>query len=261
MIKLNDEVIEFKHFNDGSTRVEIPIPTSGYATVTWLFDNNEEILSIYYLIRHLMDHKCPVRLNVPYLVNSRQDRVKTEKDVFTLKYFADILNTLNIEQITTFDVHSNVAPALINNLVVQSPRALIQDILNKNKNLVLGYCDEGGFKRYYNMFNVPYIFGCKIRNYETQQIEALQILGNKHLVAGRDVLIIDDIISRGSTTARVYSGLKELGASKIYIYASHVEPTVLDYGLLELTDLVKIYTTNSLWHNIEHPKVEVIRYF
>lgn len=261
MIKLNNEIIDFKSYNDGTTRVTIPVPQTNSAIITWLFDKNEEIISIFYLISHLKAHKCYIKLVVPYLPNSRQDKVKTEEDVFTLKYFCNLLNNLNIDEIETFDVHSSVSPALLNNFINQSPQTLIENILNKNKSLLLAYCDEGGFKRYYNMFNVPYVFGCKIRNYETQKIEYLQILGNKHLLAGRDVLIIDDIISRGSTTRMMYTQLKENGAKDIYIYASHVEPTVLEYGLLDAPDLKKIYTTNSIWRNVEHTKVEVIKKF
>lgn len=261
MIKLNNKIIDFKSYNDGTTRVNIPIPQSKNAIIIWLFDKNEEIISIFYLISHLKTYKCYVKLIVPYLPNSRQDKVKTEEDVFTLKYFCNLLNSLKIDEIETFDVHSSVSPALLNNLTVKSPQALIERILNENKNLLLAYCDEGGFKRYYNMFNVPYVFGCKIRNYETQKIEYLQILGNKHLLAGRDILIVDDIISRGSTTRMMYIQLKESGAKNIYIYASHVEPTVLEYGLLDAPDLKKVYTTNSIWRNVEHPKVEIIQEF
>ena len=59
----------------------------------------------------------------------------------------------------------------------------------------------------------------------------------------------------------MYTQLKENGAKNIYIYASHVEPTVLEYGLLDAPDLKKIYTTNSIWRNVEHPKVEIINEF
>jgi len=261
MIKLNNNIIDFKSYNYGTTRVNIPIPESYHAIITWLFDKNEEIISIFYLISHLKTYKCYVKLIMPYFPNSRQDKTKTEKDVFTLKYFCNLLNSLNIDEIVTFDIHSFVIPALLNNLVVFSPQSLIQNILDNNKNLLLAYCDEGGFKRYYDKFYVPYVFGCKIRNYETQKIEHLQILGNKHLLMGRDALIVDDIISRGSTTRLMYTQLKENGAKDVYIYASHVEPTVLNFGLLDAPDLKKIYTTNSLWRNVNHPKIEVIKEF
>ena len=101
-----------------------------------------------------MVKKCYVKLIVPYLPNSRQDKVKTEEDVFTLKYFCNLLNNLNIDEIETFDVHSSVSSALLNNLIVQSPQLLIENILNKNKSLLLAYCDEGGFKRYWEVYRV-----------------------------------------------------------------------------------------------------------
>ena len=136
MIKLNNKLIDFKSYNDGTTRVSIPVPQSRHAIITWLFDKNEEILSIFYLISHLKTYKCYIKLIVPYLPNSRQDKVKTEEDVFTLKYFCNLFNNLNIDEIETFDVHSSVSPALLNNLTVKSPQALIERILNENKNLI-----------------------------------------------------------------------------------------------------------------------------
>ena len=260
MIKVNNEIIDFKRFNDGTTRVEISIPSTQIAYVTWLYDNNEEILSLYYLISHLKEHHKQIHLKAPFWPNGRQDRVKSNKDVFTLKYCCNLFNSLNIEKIEIFDIHSFVTPALLNNVVVQSPDSLIQNILDNDKNLLLAYCDEGGFKRYYDKFTQPYVFGCKIRNYETQKIESMQILGNTHVIAGRDILIIDDIISRGSTTNMMISQLKEYGAKDIYIYASHVEQTIFNYHLLDRVELKKIYTTNSIYRST-HPKIEIVHTF
>ena len=269
MIKVNGKPIQFPRFNDGSLRLNYGW-ISAQTTITWLYDGNEEeAMLLYYLTRHLRDslHLEHITLNVPYLPEARQDRTKNKNECFTLKYFCEFINSLGFARVKVFDPHSYVCEALLNNLEITSPRALIQDLLDKDKNLLVGACDEGGMKRYCRIFNVPFVFGCKLRNWETQKIESLEIMGATHMVAGRDILLCDDIISRGSTTYMMASQLKDMGANKIYAYVSHLEKTVFGahlngQSLLEIPNLIeKIYTTNSLWRDVEHSKVEVIKEF
>ena len=83
------------------------------------------------------------------------------------------------------------------------------------------------------------------------------------MIAGHDILLCDDILSRGSTIYLAARQLKDMGANDIYVYVSHCEPTVLKpningQSLLDIPDLItKVCTTNSLWRNVENDKVEV----
>jgi hypothetical protein len=66
------------------------------AKIEWFFENNEELITIIYLTKHLRANGVlNIYLNLPYIPNARQDRVKGTEDVFTLKYFADIINYLD----------------------------------------------------------------------------------------------------------------------------------------------------------------------
>ena len=42
---------------------------------------------------------------MPYIPNARQDRVKGPEDVFTLKYFANVINALGFRTVTVLDPH------------------------------------------------------------------------------------------------------------------------------------------------------------
>ena len=46
---------------------------------------------------------------MPYIPNARKDRAHREKDVFTLKYFANIINSLNFDNVYVLNPHSNVS--------------------------------------------------------------------------------------------------------------------------------------------------------
>lgn len=270
MIKLNGELCLFKYYNDGSTRANIDLNLCRETNnkITWLYDNgNEEIVELYYLVKHLHEHNITdIILNLPYIVNARQDRVKNDNEVFTLKYFSDLINSLNFKKVRVYDPHSPVSTALINHTEIEMPVMEMIDVLNHHSSAILAFTDEGGYKRYHSYFQVPFIFGIKERNWETQKIEKLQIAGAKHMIAGHDIIICDDILSRGSTLYMMAKTLKDMGAHNIYAWISHCENTVLGshiqtQSLLDIPDLIeKIYTTNSIWR-AKHPKVEVIRNF
>ena len=70
-----------------------------------------------------------IELNMPYIPNARQDRVKAAEDVFTLKYFAQMINSLGFSKVTVLDPHSYVSEALVDHIEVQTPKANVQKVL------------------------------------------------------------------------------------------------------------------------------------
>lgn len=131
---------------------------------------------------------------------------------------------------------------------------------------MLFYPDEGAMKRYSGMINKPYCFGVKNRDWETGKILSLSVLGQPEEIYGRDVLIVDDICSRGGTFLHSARKLKEIGAKNIYLYVTHCENTILEGECLDEVyrldgDLIRrIYTTDSIFTK-EHPKIEVFKIY
>lgn len=269
MIKMNGKPLVFNHFNDGSFRADInlPEPREGEVTITWLYHSDIEFMYLNYVIQHLRSHfYYDITLELPYVPNCRQDRVKRKEEVFTLKYSCDFINTMSFDRVKIFDPHSSVTPALLNRVIVQYPEAPLRVLATKYPEAVFFMPDEGAMKRYRNYINSFYSFGIKERNYETQAIESLRIAGATHMIPGHDIIIVDDILSRGSTLYAAAKRLKEQGANKIYVWVSHCENTVLQphlngQSLVDIPNLIeKIYTTNSIYTG-KHPKIEVIYKF
>ena len=123
-------------------------------------------------------------------------------------------------------------------------------------NLLLCYPDEGAAKRYSELLDVEYIFCIKHRDWRTGKIERLE-LTTPEKVAGRNVLIVDDICSRGGTFTHTARALKNAGAEDIYLYVSHCENTIFD-GLV-LTDglICHVFTTDSIYRG-EHENITII---
>lgn len=264
MIRLNQEKINAGYFPDGTLLLKQQVPVDFTKersfTIEWLFENNEEMVTLIYLVKHLKSHGITkIHLNLPYIPNARQDRVKGEEDVFTLKYFAEIINDLSFASVTVLDPHSYVAEALIDRIIVQSPKPLVEKVINSldSSCLTMFYPDEGAMKRYSGMFELPYAFGIKKRDWKTGKIQGLSVSGMTEMIEGKDILIVDDICSRGGTFYHSAKSLKELGAGNIYLYISHCENTILEGELLQSGFIEKVFTTNSIFTK-QHEMIEII---
>jgi ribose-phosphate pyrophosphokinase len=108
------------------------------------------------------------------------------------------------------------------------------------------YPDEGAMKRYSDQSEKPYAFGMKKRDWQSGKILGLDIVNAENIV-GKDVLIVDDICSRGGTFFHSAKALKAAGAKSVSLYVTHLEETVT-IGDLPGSDLIDhIYTTESIF--------------
>ncbi|MBQ9140312.1 MAG: ribose-phosphate pyrophosphokinase [Lachnospiraceae bacterium] len=262
MIKINDRQVDLKHFPDGTLLLKELAPDTEKVILSWFFENNEELVALYFLTKHLQAKGIPeIELKIPYIPNARQDRVKAPEDVFTLKYFAQMINELNFSKVTVLDPHSYVSEALIDHIDIQTPKKYVEKVLTRigADNVMLFFPDEGAMKRYSTMFELPYAFGMKKRDWTTGQILGLEAAGQTEVIKGGTVLIVDDICSKGGTFYYSAKALKELGAEKVYLYISHCENSILEGELLKSNLVEKVFTTNSIFTK-EHEKVEVFDY-
>ncbi len=263
MIKINGEPIQIGQFPDGTMLTKIEVPKTEITHMEWFFEEEKETVALWYLVSHLRANGCEkIELYMPYIPNARQDRVKEEKDIFTLKYFANLINSLNFHRVTVLDPHSSVSEALFDRICVQRPKHLIETVIKKieeeeGSKPFLFYPDEGAGKRYSSMIKLPYVFGIKKRDWETGQIQGLDISGDVQSIVQRDVLIVDDICSKGGTFIFSAKKLKELGVKHIYLYITHCENTILEGEVLTEGLFQRVYTTNSIFTK-EHSKIEVI---
>ena len=261
MIRFNGKIIEQNHFPDGTLLIKQD-PTENnlefcYDEIVWLFENNEELITLVYLTKHLHANGIKdIILTMPYIPNARQDRVKMTEDVFTLKYFAEIINNLNFIFVKVLDPHSFVSEALINNIAVETPKRYINQAIEECNPSMLFFPDEGAMKRYSSMAEKEYAFGIKKRDWVTGKIEGLDVAGCVDKIKDSRILIVDDICSRGGTFYHSAKKLKELGAKEIYLYITHCENTILEGELLTSGLIEKVYTTNSIFTK-EHEKIEV----
>lgn len=265
MIELNGKRVVLDRFPDGALllkeNVERDYHSGRSARVTWHFETNEEFVAVIYLVKHLKAHGVSeVHLEMPYIPNARQDRVKTDEDVFTLKYFSEVINWLGFASVTVLDPHSTVSEALFDNIVIQTPRDNVARVIEEigDENLMMFYPDEGAMKRYSALTEKPYAFGIKKRDWATGQIKGLDVSGAVEGIPGNRILIVDDICSKGGTFYHSAKKLKELGAAEIYLYISHCENSILQGEVLTSGLVERVFTTDSILTAV-HDKITVLK--
>lgn len=253
MITVNGIEVDTKStFPDGTLLMKYEYNEKGFHSqidVGWRYENDGELFALICLTKHLPKdrEKC---LTVRYLPHARMDRVKMPEDVFTLKYFCEVINFLGYDKVRVLDVHSNVSLALLNNVEsIDVSKHINQAIYNckNNDNFILYFPDEGAMKRYSENCGLPYTFGIKKRRWEDGKILGVQI-ADPELVSGKDILIVDDICSRGGTFYHSAKALKEAGAANISLYITHCENTILEGEIFTSGLINNVYTTDSLIH-------------
>ena len=169
---------------------------------------------------------------MPFLYESRQHK-RTARESLDCALALQEMVRMGVDNIITFDAHDprvqNAIP--LNGFeTVQPTYQFIKGLLNHVKGLTLDADhmmvvspDEGGMSRAIYMANVLGLdmgMFYKRRDYTKvvdgrNPIVAHEFLGSD--VAGKDVIIVDDMISSGESVLEVAAGLKKRNAGKIFI--------------------------------------------
>jgi len=259
MVKLlvNQEEVKYATtiFPDGTSQVwKIELPRdidNSLIQVKWLFENEAELIHVCQLVQLLKAEACTINtLHVPYLPYGRQDKEISNGQSFALNTFKTILLSLGINNIVTFDAHSN------SEYISSIPATKFhKSIFNHD---VVCFPDKGAAVRYGTadaFGNEPIIYCEKIRNQATGEITGLKVVGaTPDLLFNKRVLIVDDICDGGMTFIKVAEALKTFNPLQIDLAVSH---GLFSKGERVLKDagISNVFTTNSLLRNPEGFKV------
>ena len=273
MLSVNNEIVKIEKFPDGTPKINLKgfnIDQKGrVVNIDWKYESNDELMYLIMIKKHLdeLDICSEITLLLLYVPNSRMDRTRSNKEIFTLKYFCETINWLHFDAVYTLDNHSDVSTALLDRCRNFNPSDYIDAVLwqvDDVDNTILYFPDAGSCKRYTGLFtDIPYCYGEKNRDWKTGKILGLDVRTNGIELKGKDILMIDDIISYGGSFFYSAKTLKELGVNKIYAYATHTENSVLDHEKgtliksLENGTVERLFTTNSLFTG-KHDKITVL---
>lgn len=206
---------------------------------------------------------------MPMLYEGRQHR-RTARESLDCAMALQELTNMGVTNIITFDAHDprvqnaiplggfdNVQPTY------QMIKALIRnvpDVVIDREHVMVVSPDEGGMGRciyYSSVLGLELGMFYKRRNYSVvvngkNPIEAHEFLGKN--IKGKDLILVDDMISSGESMLDIAAKLKEKGANRIFIFSTFglfVEGLEKfdDYYKKGLID--KIFTTNLIYSTPE----------
>lgn len=168
-------------------------------------------------------------LFLPYFPGARQDRPMIVGEPLTCKIYADIINNLKFHNVTIFDPHSFVTPALINNCNVINNHSFVSAALIKiggyEKDTVIISPDAGSNKKIMDLakdLSLTEVVKCdKERDVSTGKIKSFSVYSDD--LQKKDCIIVDDICSNGGTFLGLAKELKKKNAGNLYLIVSHGE--------------------------------------
>lgn len=191
-----------------------------------------------------------LNLVIPYFGYSRKERMSQLGEPISAKLIANTLQIFPVNKIITVDLHSPVIQGFFNIPVINvSTTELLAKEFKKLrvKNLVVISPDIGGTKRARNfasLLDAPVAIIEKHRlASKNDKIKLLNLIGE---VKNKNILIVDDLISTGSTMAEAIRLLKNNGGKNIFIAVSHIVVPSEVKKTLEKMPVQKIFTTNSV---------------
>ncbi|MCH9613210.1 MAG: Ribose-phosphate pyrophosphokinase [Chlamydiia bacterium] len=196
---------------------------------------------------------------LPYYGYCRQDRKDKGRVPITAKLVADMLETAGVDRVVTMDLHASQVQGFfdipVDNLYA---RPILVDAAKRLLEHPVVVTPDVGSIRLANIMahalETEFAIVDK-RRINSDKVESGALIGS---VKDRDVLLVDDMVSTGSTLKAAANVCREAGAKRIYAAVTH--------GLL-LGDIFSdsaierliITDTISLPSDVNREKVEILR--
>jgi ribose-phosphate pyrophosphokinase len=185
---------------------------------------------------------------IPYFGYARQDRKDEGRVPITAKLVANVITTAGADRVLAIDLHAHQLQGFFDIPVDHLTGELVLSKYfwdRKIKNLTVVSPDVGNMKtasRYTAHLGGQLAIVHKKR-ISGSQVEAGEIIGE---VRGRNILMCDDIIATAGTICSAAALVKERGAEKIYVGATHGVFAPQAYERLFKAPIDEVVVTNTI---------------
>ncbi len=236
---------------------------------------DKRIFELVLILSRLKKVTKNVELFVPYLPYARQDRENKIGEAVSADVLCGLLKYFGVKKLITYDCHFLTKPGNFtrNGLMIENKSAghklfsyakkYFAEENTKEKFTVISP-DEGSS---YFIENAKGHVGHSLKKvrHESKTVEKTSIYADIHTmegeidVKGKNVCILDDMISTGGTIIRAIEHLKSRGAKKIIVGATHVifaGEKIAEKIIKASCD--KIFVTNSIIFS-NNNEVEILK--
>jgi len=218
---------ETKIFPDGESKITLrKIPKKSVILVVQstyppVDTNLLQVLSIISQVRKISSRTFAI---IPYMGYARQDKQFLSGEVITMSVVAKMLQSAGAKKVIVVDIHSNTALNHFNipteNVSAVPELAKYFKKLNLKNPLVVSP-DMGGYsrsKKFASLLKTDFIVLKKHRDRKTGRVS---IQTAKVDVQGKDLILVDDIISTGGSIIKAAQFLKKQKCKRVFVACTH----------------------------------------
>jgi ribose-phosphate pyrophosphokinase len=217
---------------------------------------NDKLCRFLFFLGALKDASAErVTAVMPYLCYARKDKKTKPRDPVTTRYVAGLFEAVGVHNALTLDVHNlaafqNAWRIGTDHLEARNLFAYYFAGLEMSGEVAVVSPDAGGIKRAEDFRRaLSRVLAVPIRSGFLEKYRSDDVLSGEAFagdVQGRTVIILDDLISSGSTIARAADVCVERGAVAVYAAASHGLFTKKASEVLSRPHLRKVVVTNTV---------------
>jgi len=186
---------------------------------------------------------------VPYMGYARQDREFLPGEIVTMKVLAKLFKDAGVSRLIVVDIHSMIG---LKHFKIKSQNiSAIPDLVKyfkkmRLKNPLVVSPDQGGKQRareFASKLKSDYIALTKKRDRKTGKV---QIQTNSVDVTGRDLILVDDMISTGGSIIKATQFLKKQGCKRVFVACTHALLMNDAEKKIRKAGVTKIVSTNTI---------------
>ncbi len=217
-------------------------------------DNLFELLLMIDAAKRASAHK--VIAVMPYFGWARQDRRDKPRVSIGAKLVANMLHAAGCDRVMTCDLHADQIQGFFDFPVdhIYASAVFLPYLKGLNiDNLAIAAPDMGGAKRanaYARYLECPVIICHKSRE-KANVVGSITAIGD---VAGKNVVIVDDMIDTAGTLAKAANVLKEMGALSVRACATHPVFSGPAYDRIAESALEEVIVTDTIPLNADPTK-------
>ncbi len=215
-------------FSDGEVMVEINENVRGkdvFVLQPTCAPTNDNLMEIMVMVDALRRASAGrITAAMPYFGYARQDRrPRSARVSISAKVVANMLQVAGVDRVLTMDLHADQIQGFFDIPVdnIYAAPILLNDIWKRNmENLVVVSPDIGGVVRARALAKRLEVDLAIIdkRRPRANVSEVMNIIGD---VAGRNCIIMDDMVDTAGTLCKAAAALKEQGALNVDAYCTH----------------------------------------
>lgn len=217
---------------------------------------NDKICRLLFFVSALRDAGANrITVLTPYFAYARKDRRTKTYDPVTLKYIANLFEAAGTDQLVSLDIHNLAAFQNAFRIPTEHLEArvlfapFLADLVGQDPIVVVSP-DVGGIKRVESfrdilaeLINNDISIAFMEKKRSEGKISGEMIVGN---VKDRIAIIVDDIVSSGSTILRAVKALQQHDSKQIFAVATHGIFVGYAEKILAHPGLSKIVITDSI---------------